>query len=562
VNPKSTFILFLVAAVLASFVYFYEIEGEDERLEADEAQKRVVVGVEPDDVEAIALTTTDGVAVATRRSDGGWQVVEPLEYPADPFALDAMAAAIAQMAGGTPLEDPQALEVYGLDALEREVRFRAGADERALRIGDSTPLQAKTYVTLIDSDTVFTVSSASVRAFAKSFDDLREKKLIDFDREAVEHIAVNWPDGGVVLQRSDSGEPQWHLVQPVAGPADDETVAKLLSTLVFLRADGFVDDPPSDEVAGLTRPMFSVRLTGSAAGEAVEPFEAVLAIGSHSEDGARLARGAQPGLYRLEVDRIGDLPVSVVAFRDKQVARFVVSDAERIEVLFAAEGSSVSLIAERGEGGWNSQPEAFGAGKIDAMVGALADLRAIDIAAESMGEDELAGVGLVPANVVFKVLGAPSGEAEPPVLALVQLGAPRGSEGVLARRAKDGTVYVIGLDESEYLPISYEAFENHFRADDPPPLRARTQPTSPSTRSGRGGGLPLPFERSRKASPSPRAPTSCSTPPKAAWAGRRPRPFKRERTATGPCRARRVESPVAPGRTGTFARRLGGRWAI
>ncbi|MBW2402044.1 MAG: DUF4340 domain-containing protein, partial [Deltaproteobacteria bacterium] len=132
-NPKSTFILFLVAAALASFVYFYEIAGEDERLEADEAQKRVVVGVEPDDVEAIALTTTDGVAVATRRSDGGWRVVEPLEYPADPFALDAMAAAIAQMAGGTPLEDPQALEVYGLDALEREVRFRAGADERALR---------------------------------------------------------------------------------------------------------------------------------------------------------------------------------------------------------------------------------------------------------------------------------------------------------------------------------------------------------------------------------------------------------------------------------------------
>ena len=464
-NPKSTFILFVVAAVLGSFVYFCEIAGEDERLAADEAQKRVVVGVEPDDVETIALTTTDGVAVAARRNDGGWQVVLPLEYPADPFVLDAMAAAIAQMGGATPLEDPQALEVYGLDALESEVRFRTGARERALRIGGTTPLGAKSYVTLVDSESVFTVPSTGVRAFAKSFDDIREKKLLDFDREAVEHIAVNWPDGGVVLQRSDSGERRWHMVQPVAGPADDETVAKLLSTLAFLRADGFVDDPPSDEGAGLARPMFSVRLTGSAAGDAVEPFEATLAIGSRSQDGARLARGAEPGLYRLEEDRIGDLPVSVVAFRDKQVARFAVSDAKRVDVLLAAEGSSVSLTAERGEDGWTSEPEDFGAGQVDAMVGALADLRAIDIAAESMGEDELAGVGLAPANAVFKVLGAPSEEGEPPVLALVRLGALRGSEGVLARRANDGTVYVIGLEESEYLPISYEAFGNHFRAD-------------------------------------------------------------------------------------------------
>jgi len=135
VNPKSTFILFLVAAALASFVYFYEIEGADERLEAEAAQKRVVVGVEPGDVDSIALTTSDGVEVATRRSEAGWRVVEPLEYPADSFALDAMAAAIAQMDGGVPLEDPQGLEVYGLDALEREVRFRAGCDPGRLGCG-------------------------------------------------------------------------------------------------------------------------------------------------------------------------------------------------------------------------------------------------------------------------------------------------------------------------------------------------------------------------------------------------------------------------------------------
>ena len=91
-NLKPTFILFLVAAALASFVYFYEIAGEGDRLADEEALSRVVVGVEPDEVAMLALTTTDGVAVAARRSDDGWRVFEPLDYPADPFVLDAMAA--------------------------------------------------------------------------------------------------------------------------------------------------------------------------------------------------------------------------------------------------------------------------------------------------------------------------------------------------------------------------------------------------------------------------------------------------------------------------------------
>jgi hypothetical protein len=463
VNPKSTGILFLVAAALAAFVYFYEIGGEDERREAEEAQKRVVIGIEAEDVESIALTTTDEVAVAVQRGEAGWQVVEPLAYPADSFALDAMAAAIAQLAGGTPIEDAQGLEVYGLDDVGREVRFHVAGEERALRLGDKTPLGANSYAIVVGSDAIFTVPSAGLDVFTKAFDDLREKKLLDFDREAVEHIAVSWPDGGVVLQRSDSGSPRWHVVQPVAGPGDDEAVTRLLSALAFLRADGFVDDPPGDDETGLDRPRVSFRLTGGADGGG-EPFEASLAIGGRPEAGAHLARGAQPGLYRLNEDRLEDFPTTVGAFRDKTLSRFPAADAKRVEILFSSEGSSVALTVERSEDGWVAEPDRFDAGKLDAMIGALADLQAVDIVAESMGEHELAGVGLAPPNAVFKVLGAAPEGGEPPVLALVKLGALQGAEGILARRANDDTLFMVGLDETEYLPISYEAFGNHFRA--------------------------------------------------------------------------------------------------
>jgi hypothetical protein len=48
-NPKTTAVLFAIAAALAAFVYFYEIEGEQARVEAKAAEKRLFPNVEQGD---------------------------------------------------------------------------------------------------------------------------------------------------------------------------------------------------------------------------------------------------------------------------------------------------------------------------------------------------------------------------------------------------------------------------------------------------------------------------------------------------------------------------------
>jgi hypothetical protein len=472
VNPKSTGILFLAAAALAAFVYFYEIRGEEGRREAEEAGKRIFAGFEAEAVEAIALTATDGVAVRAERQDGQWQIVEPLAFPADVYAFEAMASALAQMLGESAIEDAQEPSVYGLDSAAGEVRFDAGGAEHVLRVGSKTPVGSNSYVSSAGGEAIYIVPSASVNSFAKTFDDLREKRLLDFDRDAVQRIEVSWREGGAVLERIDGS---WRVVEPVAGPADEEVVAGLLSDLSFLRASGFADDPPPDDQTGLDRPSFAVRLSGDApdasaeSAAAGEPFEVALAIGSLPAGDAVLARAAQPSLYRIAEERLEDFPVELVAYRFKQLAKFAALDAQRLEILFhSAAGESVAISAERGDDGWTSQPASFRPGKLAALIGALANLAAVDIAAESMGEAELAGTGLAPAQASFRVLGAAGeGETDAPVLAEVQLGATTGS-GVAAQRAGDDTVYVIDNEIGEHLPVGHEAFENRFRAPDEP----------------------------------------------------------------------------------------------
>jgi len=470
VNPRVTGLLFLVAAALAAFVYFYEIRGEPERRAAEEAEKRLFSGVNAADVDAIELTASDGVAVRAERRDAGWQLVAPLAFPADAFAFDAMASALAELTSETAIEDPQEAAVYGLDAVGREVRFTVGGAEHALRLGDKTPVGANTYVAVVGSPGVYTVPSYRVNAFSRALLDLRDRRVLSFDREAVKRIEARWNGGGVVLERGEDG---WRLLQPLSGPADDQTVANLLSDLGVLRATGFVDDPSDEQAAGFEPPAFAVRLSGDGGGEAATPFEVGFAIANRPDGDSLLVRAGQAPLYQIDAERLDDFPTDVVAYRFKQLADFDAAEARSVEILFhAAIGESVAIHVERGEGGWTSTPEAFAAGKIDGIVAALETLRARDIAAESMGQNELAGVGLAPANAVYVVRGAvpPDAAADTPAptLAQVEIGRIETGRGIFARKTGQDTVYLLDPALAEHLPVSYEAFENRFRAEPAP----------------------------------------------------------------------------------------------
>jgi len=468
VNPKTTGILFVVAAALAAFVYFYEIAGEEGRLAAEEEAQRLFPDFPAEDVTAIELVASDGEAVRAERREGRWQLVSPISFPADGAAFDSMAASLAQISGESAIEDPQDAAVYGLDADEREVRFTANGAEHALRIGDKAPVGSSSYVARAGEPGVYTVPTFRVNPFTRTLTELREKRILDFDRESINRIEASWPDGRVVLERADEG---WMLREPVEGLADEDVVRSLLSDLAYLRADGFRDEPVDDAETGLDRPAFAVRLIGSAPGESgATASEHALAIGAVTRDDDRLVRGSEKTLYTIAADRLDDFPTEVSAYRFKQLADFAPMDAQAIDMLFRTpEQASFAMRAEREDAGWTSDPESFQPGKLAALVGSLSNLRAADIAAESMGGDELAGAGLDPANAVFRVFGSAPEDADPPLLAEVRLGALRGSEGILAQRAGDPVVYVLDYALAEQLPVSYEAFENRFRAAPAPP---------------------------------------------------------------------------------------------
>jgi hypothetical protein len=487
VSPRTTGIVFLVAAVLFAFIYFYEIRGGEERLEAEEAAKRLFPGVEAEAIQSIAFSGADGREVRLARRERGWQLLEPLVFPGDEFAADGMASALADLTSQSVYAEPQAPDVYGLGEGALELRFEVDGEAQRVRIGDKTPMGSNTYASIGSGDDVYAIASFSVNALRKSLDDLRDKRVAHFDSAAIDRIEASWRGGGrVVLARGDAG---WRLQEPIEGPADETTVDSLLTDLSFLRATGFEDQPPPDAEVGLDDPEFAVTLTGAAppaegaaadteapaegaAADAEAPAEApvrvTIAVGDPLDD-SRLVRSAPASLYRIPAERINDFPRELVAYRFKDLSVFPQADAKRVEIVFqrlvsSSEGDApLEIVATRGETGWSAEPEDFQPGKLTSLVSELARLRAEDILADAVGEDELVGLGLSPPNALIRVYG----EGEEP-LADLRIGSVRSDGGIVAQAADNPMVFALAADLGEYVPVNLEAFRNRFRREQQP----------------------------------------------------------------------------------------------
>jgi hypothetical protein len=469
VNPRSTGILALVALALGAFIWFYEIEGEEGRKSAEEAEKHLFADLEAEAIEWLAFETTDGASVRVERRDDRWRLVEPLDFPADTVAVDAMAGALADLAHEQAIESGQALEVYGLGPGARRVEFGTASGSHALRIGNKAPLGSNTYVARGADDAVFTVSTWRTNALSEELLDLRDRRVLAFDRNAVRSIEASWQGGRVVIERVGEG---WRLREPLDGPADEERVDGLLSDLTYLRTDGFVDDALGDAEAGLDPPDYAVSLELASDDPDAAPRTLRFALGSPRSDGRRLARGTHDTLYALASERIDEFPRELVEYRDRELARFVVSEASALELVFASEpgdeggGASVRVEIRRDDTGWTSEPPLRqGAG--GDMVAALANLKASDIVAESIGDDELEALGLAPPRTRIRILGRPSGEGEiAPVLGELLLGHHDPEQGTFAKRPDRPELFRLDPRQTESLPIDHEAFETHFTKEE------------------------------------------------------------------------------------------------
>lgn len=239
-----TAITFALFAALLFYVAKYEKGGPGD----DTPEEKTVPVWKLDAAKIIAVEWRypDRAFSLSRKGPGApWRFDAPAGYRPDG---DQVAAAVDEAAAFEAAREIRGDPAnYGLDKPVLRVSLTlAGGGRHTLRVGDAAPTGEKVYVMEEKSRRVFTAESWRVDQLRKNADDLRDRTIIDLEREKVTAITAS-KDGRTAECRKTGGD-KWFFAGGKKSCADEAD--SLLASIQYARALEFVPVETARRAAG------------------------------------------------------------------------------------------------------------------------------------------------------------------------------------------------------------------------------------------------------------------------------------------------------------------------
>lgn len=328
---KTTVALVVVLGGLFAYIYFVTWkQPEGGPRDAATKQEKVFDGLQADKIDEIHVHSESGDSTVLKKDKDGWRITEPVAASAQDSEASGLANALGQLEVARVIdENPASLVDYGLGAPRVEIQFKAAGDKglKKLFIGQKTPTGANLFAKRNDDKRVFTIASFQDGTFNRTTFDLRDKTVIKFDREKVDHVEVNADNKTLDLAKTGG---DWALAKPIQAPADSTAAEGLIGKVQSAQMKSIVTEnvSPADlKKYGLEKPTASITLRlGSAT--------ASLLLGGKSGDGSLYAKDAsKPVVMTVDPTLVDDFKKGADDYRRKDLFAFRAYDATHIELV-------------------------------------------------------------------------------------------------------------------------------------------------------------------------------------------------------------------------------------
>jgi len=310
----STLILVVVLAGLGGYIYFVDSKRPTPNADGSSATKEKVFTVEADKINELRVTY-QGQSTLLKKADGGWKLLEPTAIEADPPEAIGVASALTNIEIVRVIdENATNLEQFGLAKPNITVEFKAeGGAAGTLKLGNKNPTQSEIYAQKNNDKRVFLVSSFQETSFNRTPFDLRDKKILKFDRDKADSLLL--VKGADSMQLSRAGN-EWKVVKPVASRSDYSAIEGFLTRLSSANMSKMIEENPKDLAKyGLDKPTMTITI---GAGSAKTVFE----VGK-TEDSQTYARDAsRPMIFTVDSTLQTDLNKNFDDYRKKEAFEF------------------------------------------------------------------------------------------------------------------------------------------------------------------------------------------------------------------------------------------------
>jgi hypothetical protein len=365
---KSTVVLLVVLVGLGAYIFFVDRNRE---IEDPNAKPKAYTTLTTDNIEELQIRNANGETTRLQRAGEDWQLVEPVKAQADNGVVGTVTSNIGTLEVQRVVdENPAELKQYGLDPARIEIGFRLKDQKefQRLLVGDKTPTGGDLFAKRSDENRVILVASFLDSIFNKTPFELRDKIVLDFERDKAEGVEV--VSGATTTQFTRNGT-DWRIVRPVTARADYAAAEGLLTRLSSTNMLKVVSEGGDLATYGLDRPATTATVI-------IGSSRASLLIGRMADDGGYYAKDAnRPMVFAVEQALVTDLTKDVREFRRKDLFDSRSFSATRVELQRPGATAAFERTDAGGQTTWkNASGATVETARIDETLTKLSNLRA------------------------------------------------------------------------------------------------------------------------------------------------------------------------------------------
>ncbi len=390
--------------------------------------------------DIVRLEVSGEINYLAVKEDGGWNIEAPFRARADLPTLNRAASALANLFVVDFIEDnPATLRPYGLAPPRLTVKAtiqeeeKSSADdnaddagppttkERTITLAIGAKVENNVFAHLVSDDTsdlvtVFQVSESTFKNLAPSANDLRDKRVVQFNQPLVSRIEYTTPGDSIVLQRNGS---DWAIGEDTTDPvfAERSAVDDFLRVLKNIKAEGFEDGTLPKH--GLGSPRATIDLNLGSQGTTT------ILIGAEtpSKTGVYIQNASDETVAVVPVAEANKILVDPISFNSRAVLSF---DASAVSSFDLRRGNT-QLTLTKQDDRWQMTAPITGDGNkanIEAMLASFANLTAMRVVGRA---DDLGAFGLdAPQySMVINLTGTPEADGETIAFTAVRQGGSR-----------------------------------------------------------------------------------------------------------------------------------------
>ena len=335
----STLILVVVLAGLGAYIYFVDSKRPAASADGSSETKEKLFTVEADKINELRITY-QGESSLLRKSEGGWKMLEPTAIDADPPEAIGVATALSNVDVVRVVdENATNLEQFGLANPLITVQFKAdGGAAGTLKLGNKNATQGEIYALKNDEKRVLLISAFQETSFNRRPFDLRDKKILKFDRDNADSLVLAKGANAIEMARSGS---DWKVVKPVPSRSDYAAIEGFLTRLSSANMSKLVEENPADLAKyGLDQPSMIVTVGAGSA-------KTVLHVGK-TEGGDTYAKDAsRPMVFTVDTTLQGDLNKEFNDYRKKEVFDFRPFTLAKLRAVLDAPGGPKTYEFEK-----------------------------------------------------------------------------------------------------------------------------------------------------------------------------------------------------------------------